>query len=111
MGLLTVLVISRSDEGPMVMVVLVLLLVLFWSWLVPFTVAMLVMVVLETITCAMMWSIALVFFVSVPMVHKPVLWLYDPLPSSDRYCSPAGSMSIDVTPVALSGPLLCMVMV
>ena len=69
------------------------------------------MVVLDVITCAKMCSIVVVPLVRVPIVHTPFEVLYDPLLSSDMYCSPVGSMSVDVTTVALCGPLLCIIMV
>ena len=61
---------------------------------------------------AVMVSVRVDPFVMFPMFHIPVVELYVPVDGMlVVYVSPFGSWSVICTPVALSGPLLVVVMV
>ena len=66
---------------------------------------------LVAVICAVIVIVVVFWLVSVPMVQVPVVGLYVPWLVSDMYVSPVGSLSVMVTPVAVSGPLLVVVMV
>ena len=107
----TVFVILRSAVGPTFTVVFAWLLVLFWSYVLLFMLTRLVIVVVLVVICVRMCSTVFVPFGRFGMVHVPVVGLYAPLESSDIQVTPVGKISCTKTLVALSGPLLCAVIV
>ena len=78
--------------------------------------AVFLMVPVVAMSSVLMISVLVSPLLRLPMAHTPafvpvVLWLYVFSLLSSIHCTPEGSMSVTVTCVAVSGPLLVAVMV
>ena len=103
------MVTDRSAEAVTVVLAVALLLPAFGSFSVAVTLAVLVSVPLETGAVTTMVTVADPALAIVPRLHVtvPALWLQVPwVAVADTNTTPAGNVSVRVTPLAPLGPAL-----
>jgi hypothetical protein len=106
---LSALVIDRSTEAVTVVLAVVLLLPAFGSFSVAVTVALLVITPPDVGAVTTIVTVALPALAIVPRLHVtvPALWLQVPwVAVADINTTPAGNVSVKLTPVAVLGPAL-----